>query len=148
MSSNLKDLCKLAGIKQENLAKEIGVSQGIISGWMNNRYYPSAENLILVTRVLNVTAGCILGLEPIPEGYPTSNIKPIQRPEPIEPREPIQNIEPIEPLRVAEPQKSFRRKAPFSQEQMDYLEEWGDRLAERIAGALREDSSSSGEKAK
>ena len=144
----IKELRKLKGVKQGVLAKDMGVSQPTVSDWESGKINPTIENLISLSQYFSVTVGCIIGTEPIPEGYPTSNIKPIQRSETIEPREPIQSIEPIEPLRVAEPQKPFRRKAPFSQEQMDYLEEWGDRLAERIAGTLREDSSSSGEKAK
>ena len=135
MNTNLKELCKLLGIKQETLAKEMGVSQGIVSGWSNNRYYPSAENLIQLSKILNVTAGCILGLEPIPEGYP-NHIKPVQYKEAIKPE--IQPV--IQP--AAEAPKNFRpKKAPFSQEQMDYLDNWGDRLTEKIVDSLKEDTS-------
>ena len=131
MKSNLRELCKLAGVKQDVLAKQIGVSQGIISSWSNNRYYPSAENLIELARILNVTAGCILGLEPIPEGYPDDYLRPV-----------IYNEEIASQSKAAEEPKPYRpKKSPFNKEQIEYLEEWGDRLTERIVGSLKEDTS-------
>ena len=131
MSSNLKQLCKMAGIKQDVLAKQVGVSQGIVSGWSNGRYYPSAENLIEMTKILRVTAGCILGLEPIPEGYPDDYIRPV-----------IYNEEIENQTKAAEESKPFRqKKPPFNKEQIEYLDQWGDRLTEKIVDSLREDTS-------
>ena len=131
MGSNLKELCKLAGIKQDILAKKVGVSQGIISSWSNDRYYPSAENLIEMTKILNVTAGCILGLEPIPEGYP-DHLPPV-----------VYNVETHSPAKVADVETSFRpkkEKIPFTEAQISYLEHREDRLVEKITAALKEDT--------
>ena len=135
MSSNLKELCKRAGIKQEALAKQVGVSQGIISSWSNDKYFPSAENLIQLSSILNVSTDCILGLKPIPEGYP-DHLAPVEYNEAIR-----QEQIAAEPVRVFKPTK----KPPFSRDQLDYLDEWGKSLktdvAEEVVERLREVSS-------
>lgn len=135
MSSNLKALCKLSGIKQVVLAKEIGVAQGVVSDWQNDKYFPSAENLIKLSKILNVRVDCILGLEPIPEGYPDHLQPVIYYNEAIEPEQP----------KAAETKRTFQpKKAPFTQEQLSYLgdmlDEREERLTNRIVEALREDT--------
>ena len=134
MNNNLKELCKRAGIKQEFLAKQTGVSQGVISSWMNNKFYPNTENLIQLSEVLGVTVGCVLGREPIPEGYPDAYTQPV-----------FYN-EVLEAQRKAEEEKRLlkaqKKKPPFTTAQLEYLEEREDRLVEKIADALREDISS------
>lgn len=132
MSTNLKTLCKLAGIKQTSLAKEVGVAQGVISDWQNGKYYPSAENVIKLTKILNVSAGCILGLEPVPEGYPDHNQIPFTFDVNVYTQTPVDTEEKIAPK---------TKNAPFSQSQMDFLSEWGDQLLERVTDTLREDTS-------
>ena len=131
MSSNLKELCKLARIKQTSLSREIGVSQSVISDWMNGKVFPSAENLIHLSRTLGVSVDCVLGLAPVPEGYPDDYIRPV-----------IYNEEIGSQTKAAEETKHFRqKKPPFNNEQIEYLEQWGDRLTEKIVNSLREDTS-------
>ena len=131
MYSNLKQLCKLAGIKQEALARQVGVKQGVISNWSNNMYYPSVENLITLSRVLNVSTDCILGLEPIPEGYPDGHIQPV-----------IYNEAIAAALQEESTEKAPRpQRMPFTKEQMEYLDTWGNRLKDEFVSALKETSS-------
>ena len=139
MNNNLKALCKLANIKQEALARELGVTQGVISGWSSGRYSPSAENLIQLSRILNISTDCILGLKPIPEGYPDSFFETVSY-----------NKLVIEHQKAAEEGRLYipPKKLPFTKEQTAYLEEMldekmeamEDRIVEKVAATLREDS--------
>ena len=133
MSNNLKELIKLAGIKQEALGKEMGVSQAIVSHWANNRYSPSVENLILLSKILGVSTDCILGLKPIPEGYPDCYVEPVFYSDAIK-----NQAVAAEEGRLYKPPK--QKKAPFTKEQIDYLEEMEDRIVDKVTGALKEDT--------
>ena len=126
MDNNLKALCKLANIKQEALARELGVTQGVISGWSSGRYSPSAENLIQLSRILNISTDCILGLKPVPEGYP-DHVAPVEYNEVIHQNE-----------KAAEQPRDFKptKKPPFTQEQTAYLEAMEDRIVEKVSAAL------------
>ena len=139
----------------------VGVKQPIISGWINNKFNPSVENLIELSKILSVSVGCILDLEPIPEGYPDSHLsppvihiyneetpdgasQPTRIPEPTQISEPTRIPEPT--LAVAEPASSYRpKRRPFTEDQISFLDEWFDKreasLTDRIVTALREDSS-------
>ena len=132
MDNNLKTLCKLANIKQEALARELGVTQGVISGWSSGRYSPSAENLIQLSRILNVSTDCILGLKPVPNGYPDSFFEIVSY-----------NKMVVEHQKAAEEGRLYKptKKPPFSAEQTAYLEEMEDRIVEKVAATLREDTS-------
>ncbi len=131
----IKELRKLKDIKQGTLAKDMGVSQPTVSDWESGKMNPTIDNLIFLSHYFSVTVGCIVGTEPIPEGYP-NHIVPVQYNEAIKPE--IQPV--IQP--AAEAPKNFRpKKAPFTQEQMDYLEDWGDRLTEKIVDSLKQDTS-------
>lgn len=130
MNNNLKALCKLANIKQEALARELGVTQGVVSGWSSGRYSPSAENLIQLSRILNVSTDCILGLKPVPDDYP--DVAPALYNEAISTSK-----------NVTERPGDFKptkKAAPFTAEQTAYLEAMEDRIAEKVAETLREDS--------
>jgi len=129
MSSNLKELCNLARIKQTSLSREIGVSQSVISDWMNGKVFPSAENLIHLSRTLGVSVDCVLGLAPIPEGYPDTNVKPV-----------ICSAAANETKNTAENSSAERpaKKLPFNKEQIAYLDEWGKTLKDNLADAVIE----------
>jgi transcriptional regulator with XRE-family HTH domain len=123
------------GIKQQTLSKDMGVAQPTVSDWESGKMNPSIDNLIALSRYFNVTVGCIVGTEPVPEGYP-DHLAPVQYNEVIH-----QEQRAAEPVRVFKPTK----KPPFSRDQLDYLDEWGKSLktdvAEEVVERLREVSS-------
>lgn len=131
--SNLAELIRLSDIKQETIAREAGVSQATISFWKSGKKTPSLENAIALSRIFGVSVGCIAGTEPVPEGYPENYKKPVLY------NEAIQNT-----AKAAEDTCVFKptKKPPFNRDQMEYLNEWGDRLKDSIVEALKEDSSS------
>lgn len=131
MDNNLKELCRAAHIKQVALATEIGVSQSVISDWQNGKTFPSTENLIQLSRILSVSTDCILGLAPIPEGYP-DHVTPVPY------NEVIRSVSV-----AAERPREFKptKKPPFTQEQTAYLEAMEDRIVEKVAATLKEDTS-------
>ena len=57
---NIKAERKEAGIKQEDLAKMIGVYQKDISRWENGERLPSLEIFAEICKALNVSADLIL----------------------------------------------------------------------------------------
>lgn len=133
--NNIKELRELSGMKQTALAQELGISQAAISWWEKGEKSPTVEMAIQLSRVFNVTVGCIVGTEPVPEGYP-DHLAPVEYNEVIH-----QERKAAEPVRVFKPTK----KPPFSRDQLDYLDEWGKSLktdvAEEVVERLREVSS-------
>lgn len=128
---NLSVLISLSGIKQEIVAREVGVSQATISFWKSGKKTPTVENAIALARLFGVSVGCVVDTEPVPEGYPDDYLRPV-----------IYNEEIASQSKAAEEPKPFRpKKSPFNKEQIEYLEEWGDRLTEKIVGSLKEDTS-------
>ena len=130
--NNLRALRELRGLKQLAVATDLGIKSSVsISEWETGRKGLSVENAIMFSRYYGVTVGCIVGTEPIPEGYPTSYLQPAFYHDMIK-----------EQQQAEDPPRSFRpNKAPFTTEQMDYLEDWGDRLTEKIVDSLKEDTS-------
>ena len=61
--NNLKDLRIQAGLGQIELAKEIGVSKGIISLWENGLREPNMSSLILISKYFKVSVDYLIGLE-------------------------------------------------------------------------------------
>ncbi len=59
----LKELRLEKKIGQIDLAKNIGVSKGIISLWENGLREPSMSNLISLAKFFNVTIDFLVGLE-------------------------------------------------------------------------------------
>lgn len=128
MGNNLKELCKRSGLKQAALGKMVGVSQGVVSEWQNGNIYPSAEKLIELSKVLNVTVGTILGTEPIPEGYPLYTT-------PTTFAEVLENQKKYVPKFDSEPTPEPKEeKPPFTKAQLDYL----DRHLEEVVSRIRE----------
>ncbi len=60
---NLKALRIEAGIGQVELAKQIGVSKGIISLWENGLREPNMYSLILLAKFFNVSIDYLVGLD-------------------------------------------------------------------------------------
>ena len=61
----LKELRTAKGLGQVALAKELGVSKGIISLWENNLREPYMSNLIALSEYFNVSIDELVGLKPI-----------------------------------------------------------------------------------
>ena len=62
-SNKLKELRIEKEIGQVQLAKEIGVSKGIISLWENNLREPKLSNLISLAKFFDVTIDYLVGFE-------------------------------------------------------------------------------------
>ncbi|MBR5192428.1 MAG: helix-turn-helix transcriptional regulator [Clostridia bacterium] len=60
---NLKSLRIENNIGQIELAKQIGVSKGIISLWENGLREPTMTSLILLAKYFNVSIDFLVGLE-------------------------------------------------------------------------------------
>ncbi len=59
----IKELRLEKGIGQVELAKEIGVSKGVISLWENGLREPTMNSLILLSKYFSVTIDYLVGLE-------------------------------------------------------------------------------------
>lgn len=126
--NNLKVLRELRGLKQAALARELHVkNQASISEWETGRKGLSIENAIMFAEYFNVTVGCIVGTEPVPEGYPDSYTMPAR----------------VADLKRPELREEEEEKVPFSKAQIDYLNTMKDQIVEEVVEALKEDTSSS-----
>ena len=67
MENKFKDMVKYLriekGIGQEKLAKELGLSSGIISLWENGLREPSMSSLIILAKYFGVSIDYLVGLE-------------------------------------------------------------------------------------
>lgn len=54
-ANNLKILRKEKGLSQPELAKKLNVSKGMISFWENEKYEPTASNIIIVAKFFNIS---------------------------------------------------------------------------------------------
>lgn len=64
-SVRLKELRREYGVGQVELAKNIGVSKGIISLWENGLREPSMSNLIALAKFFSVSVDYLVGLTDI-----------------------------------------------------------------------------------
>lgn len=62
LGKRIKELRLLNNISQPQLAKAIGVSNGIISQWENGKVEPKACYICELVKFFNVSADCLLGL--------------------------------------------------------------------------------------
>ena len=129
--NNLRALRELAGLRQGAVAKELGLkSQVSLSEWETGRKSLSVENAIMFARYFSVSVGCVVGTEPIPEGFPDCYIQPVFYSEVVENQ-----------AKAAEEGRLYKpKKAPFTQAQIEYLDERDNQLVVKITTALREDS--------
>jgi repressor LexA len=51
---HLREIIKSKGIKQSWLASKMGVSKVTMSLWVNEKSYPSKDNLEKLSRILNI----------------------------------------------------------------------------------------------
>lgn len=61
---NLKDYRKKHGIMQKELASELGVAVSTFSGWESGAYEIDNKNLIKLAKILDVSVGFLLDVEP------------------------------------------------------------------------------------
>ena len=59
-ANNLRVLRKEKGLSQPELAKELNVSKGMISFWENEKYEPTASNIIAVAKFFNISIDDLL----------------------------------------------------------------------------------------
>jgi len=59
-ANNLRVLRKEKGLSQPELAKELNVSKGMISFWENEKYEPTASNIISVAKFFNISIDDLL----------------------------------------------------------------------------------------
>lgn len=57
---NLKILRKERNLTQPELAKELNVSKGMISFWENEKYEPTASNIIAVAKFFQISIDDLL----------------------------------------------------------------------------------------
>lgn len=55
MAANIKYYLKLNGMQQNDLAKKIGVSQSIMSGWCNANYYPRIDKIERMAKIFGIS---------------------------------------------------------------------------------------------
>ena len=61
-SERLMELRKEKGLSQATVAKDLGVSLGIVCYWETNKSDTTASNIAKVARYFNVTSDYLLGL--------------------------------------------------------------------------------------
>lgn len=59
---SIKLLREAAGMKQYELAEQMGVSAASVSAWGTGQAYPSAENLMKLAKILDCTTDALLGI--------------------------------------------------------------------------------------
>lgn len=59
-SANLKSLRLEKNLSQPELAKVLGVSKAMISFWENNKYEPTASNIIKIAKYFEVSIDDLL----------------------------------------------------------------------------------------
>ena len=62
-AKNILDLRKQAKVTQEDLAKEVGVTQRAISLWERDINEPKASYIVALAKYFGVSADYLLGLE-------------------------------------------------------------------------------------
>ena len=71
--NRIKELRNQKGRKQTDLCKQLGVTQGALSGWENENYEPDIKALKKMSEIFGVSVDYILCLtdEPSPSGEET-----------------------------------------------------------------------------
>lgn len=59
----MKELRAENNLTQPELAKLLGVSNGMISFWETGKYEPTASNIVKAAKVFGVTSDYLLGLD-------------------------------------------------------------------------------------
>lgn len=123
---NLKELRKRRGLTQQEVADALGIDRALYARYENGSRTPPLENLSNLADFFGVTLDCVAGRSPVPEGYPDSYFTPAR----------------VADLKRPEPREETPKNAPFSDEQIEYLNGFKDQIVEEVVEALREDTSS------
>ncbi len=59
--NRIREARKQAGIKQIDLCKRLGISQGALSGWENGKYEPGCAAWIQLSEILDVSIDFLMG---------------------------------------------------------------------------------------
>ena len=63
IQKRLRECIKNSPLQQQEIAKEIGVSEQTVSKYMNNNIFPALDTLAKLCVVLDVSADYILGID-------------------------------------------------------------------------------------
>ena len=63
IGERLKELRKLNNLSQEQVAKELNITRQAISKWETDKTMPDIENIILLSKLYNVSLESIMGEE-------------------------------------------------------------------------------------
>ena len=63
LNEKIRELRIASGISQVELAKRLGVTKQSVSNWENDNIQPSIDMLIKISKELNVSCDCLLGLD-------------------------------------------------------------------------------------
>ena len=61
LKENLKNIRKEKGYTQEFLAEQLGISRQAIAKWESGKSFPSTENLIILSQILDVDIKLLIG---------------------------------------------------------------------------------------
>lgn len=76
LSENIMQLRKAAGLSQEQLAEQIGVSRQTVSKWETGQSAPELEKLLALSRIFGVSTDTLLGNTPQEEDPSTLPASP------------------------------------------------------------------------
>lgn len=65
--NRIKELRTAHGIKQIDLCKKLGITQGALSGWENGKYEPDNLSLIKMADIFEVSVDYLLGRKDTPK---------------------------------------------------------------------------------
>lgn len=63
LGKKIKEIREENNLSQPKFAKIIGVSNGIISGWENDKYEPKASYIKKIAQTFNITSDELLGID-------------------------------------------------------------------------------------
>ena len=62
---NLKDACKIRGMKNIDIAEFLGVSQGSVTNWFKGSNFIDVDNLYKLCKRLGITLDQVFGIAPM-----------------------------------------------------------------------------------
>lgn len=73
IGENIRKACKVRGIKQIDIARYMGFSQGTVSNWFNGANSIDIENLAKLCEFIGINLNQAFGTEPIRADLPSSD---------------------------------------------------------------------------